>query len=633
MALALEEMGIYNYHNNLFDQSDHLPPVKGKYIMITGRSQLTSGEETDLRVATSQANMYGEKIKVILINIAGSEGVDLKYIRQVHIMDPWYNTNRLDQIIGRAVRSYSHHDLKFQYRNVEIFLYGTIIPNDPREPIDLYIYRQAEHKSIKMGRVTRLLKQGAIDCTINKSQQDLTHETLSKYGLGTVAQITSGRKHIPNVNIGDMPYSSNCDFMESCEYACIPDDDSHKIFTDLSSIDKHHIFIGIEGLMYTIETYYLTSYYYTFDELFAKLNKGGIYSKEQVYYALTKLIDEKVRLTDSQGNTGTLINLGDYYIFQPINLNDPSISYFDRTHTMPNVIDHLKINVKGTTKSTQSDVPTMSISDLLDIIDTELISIKEASVSIDRVSPTATEFEKLYSYMGTSMYISAIVFRQLGDRYASEKADALAVSIYIDRLAYTSKLLLIQAVIDKTIDNRMPEYYTQFIIDHINEQYIYTHGGLRFIVLFEYDVISNLHIRKTFLISDTVLVPINTDMDYDTMQVIEEGILVKEKQIKKNISRVSVMGFLECKGNPPVFEFRIKDLKNKRSAGRVCSTILMSNIYNYIPQRITNVLNQTVFETEKLPKDYLCMLTLFILAYLKQYVSYEHYEIIFNKNE
>jgi hypothetical protein len=226
------------------------------------------------------------------------------------------------------------------------------------------------------------------------------------------------------------------------------------------------------------------------------------------------------------------------------------------------------------------------------------------------------------------------MFRLLGDTAYSEKADALAVSIYIDRLAYTSKLLLIQSIIDRTIlEARMPEYYTPLIIKHINEQYIYQHGGLRFIALFEYDGVSNLHIRKTFLIYDTTLVPINTDTDYDTMQVIDEGISIKGKQIQKHISRFSVMGFLECKGTPPVFEFRIKDLKNKRSAGRVCSSILMSNIYNFIPQRVSHVLNQVVFENDKLPKDYLCMLTLFILAYLKQYVSYEHYEIIFNKNE
>ena len=58
-------------------------------------------------------NIEGHKIKVVLISKAGSEGIDLKFIRQVHILDPWYNMNRPEQTIGRAVRNFSHKDLPF----------------------------------------------------------------------------------------------------------------------------------------------------------------------------------------------------------------------------------------------------------------------------------------------------------------------------------------------------------------------------------------------------------------------------------------------------------------------------------------------------------------------------------------
>ena len=52
--------------------------------------------------------------------MAGSEGLDFKFIRQVHVLEPWYNMNRIEQIIGRAVRTCSHKDLPFEERNVEI---------------------------------------------------------------------------------------------------------------------------------------------------------------------------------------------------------------------------------------------------------------------------------------------------------------------------------------------------------------------------------------------------------------------------------------------------------------------------------------------------------------------------------
>ena len=42
-------------------------------------------------------------LKVVIITKAGAEGLDFKNIRQVHILEPWYNLNRSEQVIGRAV--------------------------------------------------------------------------------------------------------------------------------------------------------------------------------------------------------------------------------------------------------------------------------------------------------------------------------------------------------------------------------------------------------------------------------------------------------------------------------------------------------------------------------------------------
>lgn len=36
---------------------------------------------------------------------AGAEGLDFKNGRQIHIMEPWYNINGIEQIIGRGVRN------------------------------------------------------------------------------------------------------------------------------------------------------------------------------------------------------------------------------------------------------------------------------------------------------------------------------------------------------------------------------------------------------------------------------------------------------------------------------------------------------------------------------------------------
>jgi hypothetical protein len=207
MALALEEMGFTRYGekaNPLFktpptqlvDVRTMQPPTSKKdfrparYIMITGDPRISPNNDADVKAVTNNDNIFkeekdgtvtdisGQNIKVVLISQAGSEGLDFKAIRQVHIMEPWYNINRIEQIIGRGVRNFSHKDLPFAKRNVQIFLYGTILENAEEEAADLYVYRMSEIKAIKIGKVTRLLKQVSVDCVINHGQSLLTAEEM-----------------------------------------------------------------------------------------------------------------------------------------------------------------------------------------------------------------------------------------------------------------------------------------------------------------------------------------------------------------------------------------------------------------------------------------------------------------------
>jgi hypothetical protein len=67
--------------------------------------------------------LHGEVCKVIGITGAGAEGISLRNVRQVHIMEPYWNKVRLEQVKGRAVRICSHMDLPMDERKVEIYTY------------------------------------------------------------------------------------------------------------------------------------------------------------------------------------------------------------------------------------------------------------------------------------------------------------------------------------------------------------------------------------------------------------------------------------------------------------------------------------------------------------------------------
>ena len=71
-------------------------------------------------------NMKGKMCKVFLLSPSGSEGISLKNTRQVHLLEPYWNEVRIQQIIGRAIRQCSHKDLPQKDRVVRVFRYKMI---------------------------------------------------------------------------------------------------------------------------------------------------------------------------------------------------------------------------------------------------------------------------------------------------------------------------------------------------------------------------------------------------------------------------------------------------------------------------------------------------------------------------
>jgi len=68
-------------------------------------------------------NNIGEIIKVFMITASGSEGINLRNTRYVHIMEPYWHPARAEQVIGRARRICSHKDLPEELQSVEVFVY------------------------------------------------------------------------------------------------------------------------------------------------------------------------------------------------------------------------------------------------------------------------------------------------------------------------------------------------------------------------------------------------------------------------------------------------------------------------------------------------------------------------------
>jgi hypothetical protein len=127
-------------------------------------------------------NFAGKICRMFMITQSGAEGISLKNVRQVHIMEPFWNYVRLEQVQGRAIRICSHKDLPMVERTVEVFTYlmkfseqqkkdrkvdETIATRDKGLTTDQIIYTLMMTKRRLSEQIFEVMKSSAIDCTLN----------------------------------------------------------------------------------------------------------------------------------------------------------------------------------------------------------------------------------------------------------------------------------------------------------------------------------------------------------------------------------------------------------------------------------------------------------------------------------
>ena len=130
-------------------------------------------------------NFTGGIIKVIMITQSGAEGISLANVRQVHIMEPYWNYVRLEQVKGRAIRICSHADLPPEDRNVDIFTYvmrfsarqlkdrlvdETLNNFDGGETTDQTILKLLLAKKKLSDSLLDVMKKSAVDCELNSTE-------------------------------------------------------------------------------------------------------------------------------------------------------------------------------------------------------------------------------------------------------------------------------------------------------------------------------------------------------------------------------------------------------------------------------------------------------------------------------
>ena len=169
-------------------------------------NELPARLKTVLEESGYQENHTGQLCRVFCITSAGAEGLSLKNVRAVHIMEPYWNDVRLRQVKGRAIRIGSHLELPEDQRNVSIYTYVTVfgeqtqlakegegkidesirlkdkVERKDAESLNLPIPKSAasyvltsderlfviaERKKRVITELEKVMKQSAIDCELN----------------------------------------------------------------------------------------------------------------------------------------------------------------------------------------------------------------------------------------------------------------------------------------------------------------------------------------------------------------------------------------------------------------------------------------------------------------------------------
>jgi hypothetical protein len=354
--------------------ADH-PHRPACYVLLTSEDELSPNFAGLVRQATAwpadpEWGPLGSNVKVVIGSQVASEGLDLKCVREMHVLDAWYHLNRTDQIIGRAIRYCSHTALRaietrqglpaMALNNTLIYLHamrvgasemgppfgtageaGDTVSGKPKFPAfdanseasskvsgkpkfpafetaDMYAYRIAIEKAIAVGYVQRLLKRQAWDC-------QLELEAITFTGLPRRIQIDAQGRRMEDYDINDQDFTTYCDY-QRCAVECAvsvartEEEGLHLDSSTFTSSDARKIILSKQDAVRRL---------FDDDVMVPETVVQGIFSDlpwEISSEALMELIDgRRFRLTRPDGVEGFLIKKAGYVVFQPARIHDTDI--------------------------------------------------------------------------------------------------------------------------------------------------------------------------------------------------------------------------------------------------------------------------------------------------------------------
>lgn len=324
------------------------------FVVFTG----TSNEESEdieqqekFKVIPDVFNTYenrnGKLIKIVLGSRVMNEGVSLKNIGEIHILDVSFHFGRVDQAIGRGIRHCSHYKVMSKenmFPEVKVYKYCVTFA-DGSTSTEVELYRKAEKKYMLIKKIERAMQEVAIDCPLNIYGNMFEEEIKEFKNCGE-----PGKEPCPNV----------CGY-QKCEYKCNdirlereyydPERKIYKVtenLLDYSTFTQGFARNEIEFAKSKIKEMFTRDFVYKLNNILNYVkreyhNSGkDLFDPFYVYSALDELIpitendinNFRDTVYDKFGRSGYLIYRKVYYIFQPYDQNENVPMYYRMTNNI-----------------------------------------------------------------------------------------------------------------------------------------------------------------------------------------------------------------------------------------------------------------------------------------------------------
>jgi hypothetical protein len=352
----------YSEYKKLYDINTFYPAT---FLTITGQTEDMYDDAAEKKIYIKNKyfnninNRDGKLIKFILGSKVMNEGITLKNVKEIHILDVYWNLGKIHQVIGRAIRWCVHYDVMTEenpYPVVDIYKYVISLKNG-NLTTEEDLYKKAELKYIMIKNVERILKECSIDCPLNYNGNIIAEE-VEKYKNCVKPLESDGSK---------IKCPVECDF-QNCRYVCYDNklnlDYYDKNTNIYKSLDKKKLDYStftnilkkneINQIKEKIKVLYKYKYVYELDEIIEAIYNSITKEQKELFdnFFIYKALDELIPLDENDFNNftdviydkyskaGYLIYVKKYYIFQPFDQNE-NVPMWYRS----NYITELKNNI------------------------------------------------------------------------------------------------------------------------------------------------------------------------------------------------------------------------------------------------------------------------------------------------